>query len=202
MTLRLLHILLDADGNMLNWGGKWDRVRSTDFSDFTNIPLTPDQRSFNLKLGLTEEEAAVVDTIFNMPGFYRDLEPFEGAVEAYHKMVEAGHRVQFATSPWWSNATCLQDKSESILEHFGEEAQRTMILTSDKTALRGDYLFDDKPEISGEYTPTWTQILYDQPYNRTVEGKPRITDWSQWEEVLEALEAERSQDNFDYLFVK
>lgn len=195
MSLRPLHLLLDADGNMLNWGGRWDEHRTSEkYAKFTNIPLTQDQRSFNLKLNLNEEESAVVDEIFNLPGFYRDLEPFEGAVEAYHKMVEKGHRVQFATSPWWSNDTCLQDKSESILKHFGEDAQRNMILASDKTSLRGDYLFDDKPEISGHYTkegrqPEWSQILFDQPYNQDVD-LPRIYSWYDWEEKLEELESE------------
>jgi 5'-nucleotidase len=183
--LPILHLLLDADGNMLNWGGKWDKVRTTDFAEFVNLPLSADQKSFNLRAGLTPEEEEVVDKIFNMSGFYRDLEPLEGAVEAYHKMVERGHHVQFATSPWWSNPTCLQDKSESILEHFGEDARRGLILTNDKTTLRADYLFDDKPEIKGRYEPTWQQILYDQPYNQDI-ALPRITHWDQWEDVLEA----------------
>lgn len=186
MTLHKLHILLDADGNMMDWGGRWDHIRTSEYTEWNNLPLTQDQRSFNLKLNLSEEEAAIVDEIFNRPGFYRDLEPFEGAVEAYHKMVEAGHRVQFATSPWWSNSTCLQDKSESILQHFGEEAQKSLILTSDKTTIMADFLFDDKPEIKGFYTPVWQQILFDQPYNREID-LPRITSWedNQWEEVLE-----------------
>lgn len=200
MTLPQLHLLLDADGNFMDWGGKWDHIRSTEYAEYVNLPLTQDQRSFNLKLNLTEDEGAIVDEIFNRPGFYRDLEPFEGAVEAYHKMVEAGHRVQFATSPWWSNSTCLQDKSESILQHFGEEAQRSLILTGDKTALRGDFLFDDKPEITGHYTkegrtPEWQQILFDQPYNCDID-LPRIHSWvgDEWEEILERL-LEEELDN-------
>lgn len=197
MTKRPLHILLDADGTFLSWGGRWDEIHAENFSTYTNIPLSAAQRDFNLKLGLTEEEQEIVDQMFNFPGFYKDLEPFEGAIEAYHKMIEAGHHVQFVTSPWWSNPTCLQDKSESFLKYFGENAQRTAVFTSDKTSVRGDFLFDDKPHISGHYTepgkrPTWQQILFDQPYNQNID-LPRIHSWvgDEWQEVIHNLQMKR-----------
>lgn len=192
MTFKPLHILLDVDGTFLSWGGRWDEIHSQHFSSYTNIPLSAVQTDFNLKLGLNEEEQGIVDQMFNFPGFYKDLEPFEGAVEAYRKMIEAGHHVQFVTSPWWSNPTCLQDKSESILKYFGEDAQRTAVYTSDKTSVRGDFLFDDKPKITGHYTergqrPTWQQILFDQPYNQKVD-LPRIHSWvgDEWERTIKS----------------
>lgn len=198
MTLKPLHLLVDADGTWMDWGGFFTELADLNYSHLPNIPRHNEQRSFNLKLGLNEEEAAAVDAIFLHPGFYRELKPFPGAVETYHKMIEKGHHVQIATSPWWANPTCLQDKSDSIAEHFGEDARNKMILTSDKTAIRGDYLFDDKPNISGVYTevgqtPTWKQILVDQPYNRDID-LPRIYGWEDdsWEDTLEELEYEKS----------
>lgn len=194
--MRPLHLLVDADGTWMDWGAMFTALADELFPHLPNIPRHNEQRSFNLKLGLNEEEAAAVDEIFLYPGFYRNLKPFPGAVETYHKMREKGHKVQIATSPWWANSTCLQDKADSIAEHFGEDARTGMALISDKTGLRGDYLFDDKPNISGVYntngeTPTWKQILVDQPYNRDVE-LPRIYSWedNSWEEVLEQLEYE------------
>ena len=186
---RPLHLLVDADGTWMDWGLGFTSLADEKFPHFPNIPRHNEQRSFNLKLGLDTEEAAAVDELFNHPGFYRSLKPFPGAVEAYHKMLEAGHHVQIATSPWWANNTCLQDKADSIAEHFGEDARKKMILTSDKTAIRGDYLFDDKPEITGAYEPAWKQILVDQPYNRDIE-LPRIFGWedNQWETILDVLE--------------
>lgn len=190
MTLRPLHLLVDADGTWMDWGTGFTNLANLNYSHMPNIPRHNEQRSFNLKLGLSVEEAAAVDEMFLHPHFYRDLQPYPGAVETYHKMIEAGHYVQIATSPWWANPTCLQDKSDSIAKHFGEDARRTLILSSDKTAERGDYLFDDKPDITGFYpVPTWQQILVDQPYNQNIE-LPRIFGWetNEWEEVIEELE--------------
>jgi 5'(3')-deoxyribonucleotidase len=187
MSIRPLHILKDADGTLLDWGGHWDWMRLSErFANYTNIPLTKDQRSFNLKLGLNEEESAAVDEMFDAFK-YGKLKPIEGAVEAYRKAEEAGHFVQIATSPWWTNRKCLQGKSNSILKYFGEDARKNMILTGDKTVLRGDYLFDDKPEIRGHYSPMWQQILFDQPYNQEID-LPRITSWDQEEDTLQFLE--------------
>jgi 5'-nucleotidase len=189
MSFRSLHILLDADGTLLDWGAQWDAVLDELYPHFPNIPRTLNQRSFNLKLNLSEEEAAAVDEIFNHPGFYGRLKPIPGAQEAVAKMVEKGHHVQVATSPWWDNPTCLQDKSDSLAKFFGEDIRRTAHFGSDKTILRADYLFDDKPEIKGKYRPEWTQILYDQPYNRDIDLH-RIFSWDDWEAKIEQIEEE------------
>lgn len=197
MALQPLHILLDADGTLFDWGARWDEIVNDKFSHLPNIPRTKDQRSFNLKLNLTEEESAAVDEIFNHPGFYGDLKPIEGSQEAVAKMQERGHHVQIATSPWWENPTCLQDKSDSIANYFGTSLRKSAIFTGDKTTLRADYLFDDKPEITGNYTPVWKQILFDQPYNKQID-LPRIITWDEWEEKLEVLE-EQTYSHWDVL---
>lgn len=189
MSLRPLHILLDADGTLLDWGAQWDALLEELYPNLTNIPRTLNQRSFNLNLNLNEEERAAVAHVFNHPGFYGSLKPLPGAQEAVAKMIEQGHHVQIATSPWWDNPTCLQDKSDSIARFFGEELRSRSHFGNDKTVLRADYLFDDKPEIKGHYSPMWAQILYDQPYNKEVD-LPRIYSWENWEGMLEALEAD------------
>jgi len=197
MSLPKLHILVDADGTLYDWGYRWDEILNEKAPHLLNIPRAVDQRSFNLRLNLTPEEAAVVDEVFNHPGFYGELRTLPGSQEAIAKMIEQGHHVQIATSPWWDNPTCLQDKADSIERDFG--IRKSIVFANDKTGLRGDVLFDDKPGITGHYEePTWTQILYDQPYNRELQ-LPRITDWSQWEEVLEkALDTNYAMDVVSY----
>jgi 5'-nucleotidase len=60
-----------------------------------------------------------------------------------------------------------------------------MIVTRDKTLVYGDVLVDDNPAIVGAHTPAWTHVVYDQPYNRTIDG-PRMT-WTDWRDVLLTL---------------
>lgn len=179
-----LHFLFDQDGVLAHWGNGFSAHPA--IAPFPNIPRHADQRSFNLKEGLTPEEGMAVDEVFNTMS-YGDLEPMEGAIEAYRHTVERGHIVHIATSPWWTNKKCLQDKSDWVEKHLGDDARRRMILTGDKTLLRADYLIDDKPSITGEYTPMWQQIIFDQPYNQGIRGL-RLMDWSQWEMYIQLLE--------------
>lgn len=182
-----MHILSDQDGVLSSWGEGWNAHLSLDqyMERAVNLPRHEDQRSFNLREGLSPEEVEVVDEIFNHPGFYSTLKPIEGAVEGYHKLVEAGHHVQIATSPWWTNATCLQDKADWVEKYLGADARSQMVLTSDKTVLRADYLIDDKPNIQGNYEPEWVQIVFDQPYNQEIRHLPRMSGWSDWENALD-----------------
>ena len=181
-----LHLLVDQDGVLSHWGNGFSS--DPKLEPYPNIPRHEEQRSFNLKEGLTNEEAMVVDHVFNTMS-YRNLQPIDGAVEAYHRMIEAGHHVSIVTSPWWQNPTCLQDKADWVEEHLGPDARNNMVLSGDKTRVKGDYLIDDKPRITGYYQhPEWKQVLFDQPYNREVD-LPRILTWEGWdpEEFFDSL---------------
>jgi len=102
-------------------------------------------------------------------------------------MVKAGHDVRIVTSPWVSNPTCASDKLNWVVKHYGSHWGPRVIITADKTLVRGDILIDDKPEIHGAAEPEWEHVIFDQPYNRDIDKK-RITDWSIWDlEIAEVF---------------
>ena len=98
-------------------------------------------------------------------------------------MVAAGPSVNICTTPWLPNPTCAQDKLDWLNKHLGAGWSSRAVITTDKTRIRGDIIIDDKPEIHGEFEPEWEHVLFDQPYNVTVE-KRRICDWSEWAEII------------------
>ena len=51
---------------------------------------------------------------------------------------------------------------------LGDAFLPRVILTRDKTAVMGDVLIDDKPQVTGKYAPSWSHIIFDAPYNREV----------------------------------
>ena len=64
-----------------------------------------------------------------------------------------------------------------------------------RTQVRGDLLIDDKPfdhlAPGGKHTTaTWKQVVYDQPYNSTVNA-PRLREWREWKEVVLPLFSKR-----------
>lgn len=66
---------------------------------------------------------------------------------------------------------------------WGEDAAR-LIITRDKTHVQGDLLVDDKPRVSGSRTASWTHVLFNQSYNKSMEGKARLSAWSEWADAL------------------
>ena len=177
-------ILVDMDGVIADWGHAYNRSLDTFGEDAAGIPRHEDQQTFDLNKDRTERERGIIGAIMIEPGFYSRLEPIEGAQQALKAMLERGYDVRIVTSPWVSNSTCASDKLNWIVKHYGSHWGPRVIITSDKTLVRGDFLIDDKPDINGAADPEWEHIVFDQPYNRNVVGKRRITNWYQWEMKL------------------
>ena len=119
-------------------------------------------------------------------GFFEDLEPVEGAIEALKEMDAAGYKVFICTSPkkFYHNPHCAGNKHRWVMNHLGKEWTERVILTRDKTLVHGDVLIDDKPEIEGVAVPSWRHVYFDQPYNRSNANRVRLTSWKDWRNVL------------------
>src|SRR5688572_4828668 len=103
-----MRILFDADGVIANWGEQWDSHAIDKLH--LGLRLTKDQKSFNLREGLSEAGARAVQEIMDHPEFYRTLKPIEGAREVMNQLAAEGHEVYIVTAPWLSNPTCASDK--------------------------------------------------------------------------------------------
>lgn len=174
-------VLVDMDGVMCKWQDMYDALLR---KHYPHIPVFPfDQVTrFKTQSFYADEYRAEIAEMMNMPGFYRDLEPMDGSVQALHTMKEAGIDVFLCTAPYVTHKTCASEKMEWVEQHLGSAWLNRTIITSDKTLVRGDVLIDDKPNIKGAMTPTWKHIVFDAPYNRGIE--PRLDDWNEWHSVL------------------
>ena len=149
-------------------------------------PAVPvcDRRHFELEADYPDYPLEEVHAIYRAAGFYRNLKPIAGAVHAMRELLASGHDVRICTAPA-STPYCGIEKYEWTVEYFGQAFADRMILTKDKTLVRGQILIDDKPQITGCCDPEWTHVLYTQPYNLEIPG-PRLT-WTDWREVLERV---------------
>lgn len=132
------------------------------------------------------------------PGFFRDLEPIPGVVQAAHEMRAERLDVIFCSSPLVNSAsetTCHSNKIDRLKEVFGIWAAENCHLGKDKTIVRADVLIDDKPVVGGRYKPFWQHVYFDQPYNRhhnmdkhrvprEGRGIARIIDWKDWRKTI------------------
>jgi 5'-nucleotidase len=175
-------ILIDLDdvladfekGFMDNWRKK--------YPDKFYIPLE-ERTVFKVDNQYPSELKPFVREIYCAPGFYRNLPLIKGGKEAIQEIKQKGHDVFLCTSPLSSYENCILEKYEWVDAHLGRDWIKRLIITKDKTLIRGDILIDDNPEPKGILTPMWEHIIYDFPYNRHIKDKRRVS-WDTWEEIL------------------
>lgn len=166
-----MRLLVDMDAVIAHWGAEFDRELDLAGPAAASIPRTADQPEWNLEAGRTDEERAIIRRIMREPGFYSRLAPIDGAKEALKSALAMGHDVRIVSSPFISNPTCASDKLDWIVRHYGSHWASRLVLTNDKTLVRGDFLIDDKPEITGSMEPTWRHVVFgDYEYNQHAYG--------------------------------
>ena len=108
-----------------------------------------------------------------------------GAIDAFYELLDKGHDVRICTSPITEFQYCVGEKFLWLEKHLGKDFVKRIILTKDKTWVRGDVLIDDKPIITGSLTPTWKHWHYLHPYNAHLPNK-KVT-WENRESWAELL---------------
>lgn len=142
-----------------------------------------DRKEFNLKEEYPELKD-LIGEIVGKEGIVHGLEPVKGSIKALKELEEKGHDVFICTSPLTDYRNNVFEKYKWVDENLGQEWVRKIILTKDKTLIKGDILIDDKPVITGKTDPTWEHVIFDRPYNKHIKDKKRM-NWDNWKEVLE-----------------
>jgi 5'-nucleotidase len=175
-------ILVDMDNTLAEFDKalltSWQKL----YPDEYFVPLE-ERRTFHPHKDYPEHLQDKVQAICHTEGFIRSLPPAPGGIEAVNAMIAEGHNVRFCTSHLSEYDHCVLEKYQWIEAYFGAPEVDRIILTRDKTLIRGDLLIDDKPVINGAVTPTWEHILYDRPHNRDMTDKRRLT-WNNWRDVV------------------
>jgi len=173
-------VLLDMDGVLVDW----DRGFARAWGGRSKIG----RDDYAMERCVPEALGEAAKAVFHAERFFAELPPMPGAVAAVKEMASRGYHVLFCTSPVLTSSSCPSEKFEWVRRHFGPGWVSRIVLTSDKTVVRGDILIDDKPKIVGCQTPAWRQLLFDAPYNRHLSDAHRLSSWSDWEpKLLELL---------------
>ncbi len=75
-------------------------------------------------------------------GFFTNLKPIEGAIDAFSEL-EKYFDVWVLTRPSVHNPLCYTEKRLWIENHLGFETCKKLIISPDKSLLKGDFLIDD-----------------------------------------------------------
>lgn len=175
-------ILIDLDNTLADFDKALLATWRNLYPDEYFVPLE-ERRSFHPHKDYPKHLQNKIEKLCHSEGFIRYLPPTPGGIAAVNTMINEGYDVRFCTSHLSGYDPCVLEKYQWVEAYFGAPAIDRLILTRDKTLIRGDLLIDDKPVIGGAVMPTWEHILYDRPHNRHITDKRRLT-WDNWREVV------------------
>ncbi len=177
-------ILVDQDGVLADFESEFLSRWQQKYPDLPYIPVSK-RRIFFIQDEYPQELRPLVEGIFHSRGFFANLPPIKGGIDAVRELRQQGHIVKICTSPLTGNKDCVQEKHDWVERHLGGEWVRELIISNDKTLIYGDLLIDDKPEIKGAHTPSWEHVIFDAPYNRSVnDARRRLSSWSELQSIL------------------
>jgi len=101
-------------------------------------------------------------------GFFLDMDAIKDSIKVV-KQLMSHFDVWILTAPSWKNPMCLAEKNMWIRKHFGIEFTEKIIMSSDKSLCKGDYLIDDNKEGRGQDQFEGELILF---------GSEQFSDWN------------------------
>jgi 5'-nucleotidase len=108
-----------------------------------------------------------------------------GSIDFIRDVIELGHEVFICSTPTSTYDPNVIEKYRWVEKNLGKDFINRLILTRDKTLIRGDILIDDNLEIKGKLSPVWKHVVFNAPYNINIGEQFRIKeDWSNWKEIL------------------
>jgi 5'-nucleotidase len=174
-------ILVDQDGPLADFEQGFLDIWRERYPEEHAISLE-ERRNFYLRDDYPQHLRPWIDEIYCASGFYRNLPPTPGSVAAMAEMLELGLDVRICTAPLSRYENCVLEKYQWTEEHLGHDFTRRMIVTRDKTLVKGRFLIDDRPTVTGVARAEWEHVLFDAAYNRHAPNR-RLT-WDNWREVL------------------
>jgi len=90
--------------------------------------------------------------------FFENLEPIYGAIESYN-LLKQKYNVLILSKPSVYNPLSYMEKRVWVEKHLGFKECDNLILSCDKTLLRGKYLIDDMGQ-TGLLQPEWEHIRF------------------------------------------
>ena len=179
-----LIILIDMDNVIADQVDGFYRILADEYPEII-LPPRESLSHFDIELNFPEEHRELIRSLRLRKDFFLTLAPISGAKESLNRLSDAGHAIRIVTAPTWEWTHCVAEKYAWVERHLGRSWCEKIILTRDKTMIKGDVLIDDAPRIDGVFEPSWQHVVYDQPYNRTHPIPHRVT----WESLGLFLES-------------
>jgi len=129
--------------------------------------------------------------IYGTPGFTEALPAIPGAIAALKEMLAEGYDVRLCTSPLMRAPHGAGEKIVWAAKMLGQEWMRRIVISSDKTIVRGAVLVDDKIDVTGTQQPEWEHLVFSRPYHAhhadSLSGRHILRSWADWRSVFASI---------------
>ncbi len=112
------------------------------------------------------------------PGFFRSLDPIDGALEGWGKIISLGYHPIVCSSPLGTNPSSEEEKRDWLKKNLGDKASKEAIIDKRKYLYDGIALIDDRTDIAKDEMTSWEQIIFTQNYNQDYNYEFRLNGWN------------------------
>ena len=174
--MKKLTVLVDMDDTIEQLLAAWVRLANRRFGADVQIEQIADWDVSKAFENATHDE---VYALLQEPALYEQVEPIEDAPQYLKRLIDDGHDVYIVTS---SPYQVMHVKVETILKrYFPYIDWEHVILTYNKSLIRGDVLVDDG--VHNLVGFPGARILFSAPHNRAFDadaaGMLRVDTWPQ-----------------------
>jgi 5'-nucleotidase len=188
-------LLIDQDGVIAKWYPEFLKRWKAKYPDKPFVDVGQ-LKSFYIEDGYPEEDHDKIQYIIRNGDFYESMDPMDGALEALKDMqlnCQDFIDPYICTAPEldFTALDCHSQKARWVRNHLGEWWLKRMVLTKDKTLVRGHILIDDKPTITGAMKPTWEHMVFTSSYSGMPEG--HTFSWKDWPTLRDTIRAHQQE---------
>jgi 5'-nucleotidase len=185
-----LRIITDLDGIVVNHTKLWFFLYNADFHD--NL-VDGDIKDWDTSKFVKLECGKKIFDYLAIPGFFENLEPHRGAIDALVKLQQRGHEVVICTATEVPEAA--KGKMIWVKKHLPFISKNNFIITSGKHHVQGDVLIDDGPHNAETYRqahPGAIILGIKYPYNEKCTAYDfNAPDWRDtqyaWNQILKVI---------------
>lgn len=170
-----MRILIDLDGCVTDLHGKWLAAYNAAWED--QLTRADMLRAYHVHECVRPDCGVAVYDLILEPGFFDDLEPLPGAVEAVEVLREH-HEVLICTAA--AGPDSARAKLDWCRDHLGL-SRKDVIITHRKELVACDVFIDDAPKnlvAMREAQPQCLILAMGYPYNRDLVGNGVVDVWA------------------------
>lgn len=192
-----MRILVDMDGVVADFDkALWDAAAERGWE--LSINDRSEQRHYYMSEHFVQKwQIKSMLRLIERTNFFKHLPEVPGAVDGVNALVAAGHDVWFCTKPLEANPHCRDDKAYWIRKRW-PELESKLIITPNKSLIRGDILLDDAINPDWAAEAEWAPVLFRQPYNGPGTKWEAWPKWD-WQDGIDALMAAAQLDRSTFL---